>query len=318
MKDKFERLIGMIRNFGLCFSIKYYFYLHYSTARYLDLVYKQIRDDICSTILTYQKKNDFVSDNNKVKPANRKYYIWVCWWQGEKNMPILTRRCYENLILNKPEDAEVILIDKDNYNDFCDIPLWIIEMVNNGKMSITTFSDILRQSLLAQNGGFWIDSTIYVNKRIPEQFMGNYPFWSIKIRKDKLTQNKGTMISGGKWSGFIQKGIKGNIVNSFVQSAFAEYYKKHDITLDYFIQNIIMMIGYNELLSIKKTIDNVEYSNEDVYLLNELLDNPYNDNLWGQCSSIFYKLSYKEKHESQIGEAKTIWGHILEGCINDK
>jgi hypothetical protein len=39
-----------------------------------------------------------------------------------------------------------------------------------GKMTVTHFSDILRFNLLKNNGGLWLDATIFVNKPIPEKY----------------------------------------------------------------------------------------------------------------------------------------------------
>ena len=87
--------------------------------------------------------------------------IWVFWWQGKDRMPSLVEKCYQSVIRNKGR-RHVILITKDNIKQYATIPDYIYEKVNNGEITLTHLSDILRFNLLNEYGGLWIDSTIYL------------------------------------------------------------------------------------------------------------------------------------------------------------
>ena len=94
--------------------------------------------------------------------------IWVFWWQGENVAPELVKLCIKSIRLNAGNHP-VHIITKDNYNEFTNIPDYIIRKLEDGKITLTHFSDILRMNLIAYNGGFWIDSTIFCSKKIEER-----------------------------------------------------------------------------------------------------------------------------------------------------
>ena len=64
-----------------------------------------------------------LSESKKVSFINEKSPIWVCWWQGEINMPNIVRICYESICANSGTHP-VKLITKDNYSDSCLLKQW--------------------------------------------------------------------------------------------------------------------------------------------------------------------------------------------------
>lgn len=50
--------------------------------------------------------------------------IWIFWWQGASNMPSIVKKCYQSIIKNK-NNAEVILITKDNIRNYANLPEYI-------------------------------------------------------------------------------------------------------------------------------------------------------------------------------------------------
>jgi hypothetical protein len=79
----------------------------------------------------------------------------------------------------------------------------VIEKFEAGKMSITALSDILRVTLLAQYGGFWIDSTVFISDHFPMEF----------IQRDYYAQRMYDPVKWkheackGRWCGFLMGGI---------------------------------------------------------------------------------------------------------------
>lgn len=71
--------------------------------------------------------------------------IWVCWFQGEENMPELVRMCYKNL-QNKIARSEInlILLTYQNIEQYVEIPNYIKEKYHNGIISNAHYSDILQ------------------------------------------------------------------------------------------------------------------------------------------------------------------------------
>lgn len=79
-------------------------------------------------------------------------YIFVCWWQGEADMSPMIRECYQR-IKQFNTDKKVILITADNMNQWVQFPDYIITKFNEGKITKTHMSDLLRCALLRDWGG---------------------------------------------------------------------------------------------------------------------------------------------------------------------
>lgn len=86
--------------------------------------------------------------------------IWVCWWQGLDNAPLIVQRCVESIRRNAG-NREVIVITDENYEQYVHIPDWVKAKQEAGIITRTNLSDLLRLSLLAEHGGLWLDSTFY-------------------------------------------------------------------------------------------------------------------------------------------------------------
>ncbi len=90
--------------------------------------------------------------------------IFIFWWDGFENTPDVVKCCLASVRKNYP-DCTLIEISKNNYRDYTDINPIIEKDYLKGKISVQTFSDILRFNLLKNNGGLWIDSTIFFKSR---------------------------------------------------------------------------------------------------------------------------------------------------------
>ena len=111
--------------------------------------------------LKYGKYISNVYSDSSIKNIERNCNIWIFWWQGEKKMPLIVKKCYESVKSNA-KDHKVVLIDKNNLNNYVDFPQFIYDRIETGNMTITHFSDILREKLLYMYGGIWMDATIFM------------------------------------------------------------------------------------------------------------------------------------------------------------
>jgi hypothetical protein len=86
--------------------------------------------------------------------------IWILWFQGEKNAPMVVSKCIESWKKYHP-NWKVIIIDENTYSDYINIS----SIIKNNKEFITKtlLSDIVRVNLLNKYGGVWVDSTCYCN-----------------------------------------------------------------------------------------------------------------------------------------------------------
>jgi hypothetical protein len=112
------------------------------------------------------KIKNIKKDESKINNEKEKI-ICFCWLQGVDEAPLLVKRCYEN-IQKFCFDYKINFIDSKNFSQYTNIPDYIISKWNKGIISNTHFSDILRINLLAEQGGTWIDSTVLLTAKIPQ------------------------------------------------------------------------------------------------------------------------------------------------------
>ena len=162
--------------------------------------------------------------------------IWFCWLQGIDNAPELVKVCYEALQKNVP-DKEIILIDWNNYNDYIELPDFIIEKVNAGIISKAHLSDLIRLELLIKYGGYWIDSTVLctdgsILKKIDDTKLFMYSFYYFGFNPEIMELNN--------W--FIYSTTNNNIL-CLVRKMLYMYWKDYNRTIDYFVFHLIMTIA---------------------------------------------------------------------------
>ena len=295
--EKIKKLYSIMRQFGIIFSLKYVFFkVTNNNEKYIKLIYKYVERFLEPLINEYNSREYAIPENSK---AHERFHVWICWWQGEEKMPELCKICYQRLQQMLPSNADIHLITSRNFKEFIDIPKCILTQLEENKITITYFSDILRESLLAKYGGLWIDSTVYVSNRISEDYFSNYQFWSVKIPPDYIDKKYiGQEISKGKWCGFIMLGKCGNVLNSFVKDAMYLYAKSHDTIIDYFLQNLIIAIGYDRIPKLRALLDALPYNNISIYELYEIIDEEFQEDKWLDLTkdSSFFKLTWKRQY----------------------
>lgn len=107
--------------------------------------------------------------------------IWVFWWQGLDEAPFIIKLCINNM-KKYIKDREIILITKDNFSYYINLPNFIMKKFNNGNISIQQFSDIIRVYLMYNYGGIWLDATILIKDKLDNAIF-NYNFYSVKREK---------------------------------------------------------------------------------------------------------------------------------------
>ncbi|WP_262495111.1 capsular polysaccharide synthesis protein [Labilibacter marinus] len=234
--------------------------------------------------------------------------IWQCWWQGEEFLEGITKVCVDSVRKNF-KSYKVVLITKDNYYKYVFLPKHIISKMENGEISLTVFSDILRTSLLKQNGGLWIDVTVYITEKIKDRYL-NLDFFSCKE-----TSKDNFYVSNYRWSTFCFGGNKEHVVFDFISQFFYEYWKTKNILIDYYLFDYIIDIGYDNIESIKVAIDNVPITNPSKHLLQEYLNKPYDSMLFEslKTNTMFFKLSRKANYENILEDGKiSFWGYLMD------
>ncbi len=234
--------------------------------------------------------------------------IWVFWWQGLQNAPEVVKKCRKILKRENSGKYEVIEVNKDNFNQYCSIPPHILKLLDAGKITVTQFSDMLRASLLYENGGIWIDSTVLSLHSVEEQII-QYPFFTIHLNYP----DDGT-VAKFKISGFFLACKKGNTYMKLLRDFMFAYWKKQKLLINYLLIDYCMILIANENKEYDRLLNSVPLSNPNVHTLREHINDEYNIKEWENVTknTNFFKLSYKIKlNQSTPNGYFTNYYHIL-------
>ena len=267
---------------------KYYEFKHNYLIRLLD---KKYGNEVNKNTEEYSVKEKIQKDSP----------IWVFWLQGEDGMPPLVKACYKS-ILNNAEKHTVILLSKDNVRDYVNLPEYIYEKLNSKKMLPAYFSDIVRENLLYEYGGVWMDATMYMTAPLPDEIYdckyytvkGVSPIWD--------------------WTTFFQASGKGNIFPKEVSHLFNCYWKDYDSAITYLLFDCLFAVARNHNNDIDEQIKKLPSKDKSIFLmLDEYIEVPYSEEIMkrlGEKTSI-HKLTYKGDYKKEIDGQPTIWGHLL-------
>lgn len=250
------------------------------------LILSYLKKDLSDVIGSYRSRLEI--DGNSVTSSK---IIWLLWWQGDESMPPLVRACIESTKKNA-NGAEVILITKNNFLSYIDIPLYILEKHKNGQISLAQLSDIIRYSLIEKYGGLWLDATIYTGHLIPaEIFNYNFFIWHTE-------QEKNCYVQQNDYHGFIVGSKRNEKLVSFVREMLYEYWKRHDILIDYFLVDYLVYIGKQSFPEIMSEIDSLPKMSKRIYEMKAMLDQAYDKNKFEELTNacLFSKLDWHKKY----------------------
>lgn len=225
----------------------------------------------------------------------KNYRIWTLWWQGEAQMPPIVKATIESI--KKSTNKEVVIITKDNYLEWIELPDCIKEKIRTNGIGLAHLSDYIRISLLCKYGGLWIDSTVYCANRIPE-WIYNQTFFTIKA-----SSHSHKYIPMGKWNMQILGSNQTNCrIFVYMKYFLEEYWSKYDKPIDYCFFDYGMEIQYNNDKNSKQLIDNVPMTNENMHSLLPILNSTYDEHVFSGLISntTFFKLTYKLNFLNQI------------------
>lgn len=323
LKDKLHKKLKItketLKNFGIIYAIydfmtefvfrdknkKITQQLHYKKH---EKVKKYLLNKYKNTINKYmnEKENDCVIETNAP--------VWIFWYQGLEYAPDIVKACI-NINKSSLKNHKITIITKENILELVDIPQYIIEKVENGTISLTHFSDILRVSLLYKYGGIWIDATILCNKEISPDIY-NYTFYTVKHNLFSDYH-----VCKGKWFDAFLASAKGNKLMKYMQECFFEYWKNENSLITYLLIDCFFAIGYENIKFIKDEIDNVPINNQSIFELENNLSKPYNKEFFDidNLNTYIFKTNYKRKLLIKKDEKSTYYNEILKkGKIEEK
>ncbi len=285
-------------------------------------LYKPFRNRFCLSqaekkhefILSYLRKEhaDIInryrsySEPEFEEPEHR--YIWTLWWQGEETAPPLIQSCFSSIRRNA-NGAELVILTKDNYRKYIELPEYILEKREKGYISFAQLSDIFRFTLLEKYGGLWLDSTIYTAQPIPEDYFSMHFF----SQHTKWAET--CFVQHNLFHGFIIGSQKKGKLVSFVRDMFFDYWEKHDTLIDYLMIDYLIMLAYEEFHDIKAEIDSLAYTSERLYDLVNVLSEPYDEEYFMELENdcIFSKLDWHRKYKMTADGKPTYYSVLTDG-----
>lgn len=238
--------------------------------------------------------------DNLQKLSNTEQNIFLMWFQGYEQMPLIIKKCFESVKKQFP-NRKIILITENNFNEYISLDSIIIDKYKKGTITRTTLSDIIRAKLLYEYGGMWIDATIFLSKAFDEEYFQSELYGPCGIKSE---MNKDWNIIFDKTNGWNGWCMGSCFVNypffDFLYNSFVEYYKTEDYILDYFQIDFATRLFYDSNIHfqnhIKSRKENNIYSHELARKMNKNA-NKKNIKEINELLEIepIHKLTYKRK-----------------------
>lgn len=259
----------------------------------IDDYFKLKKETLIFDVLQYlkQHKEVYSSSTIKRKEIAPDDVIWTAWFQGGGDLPPLIFKCIDSF--TKIKNRKVIIIDKNNYSDYIQLPTSIVEKFNKGMISYTAFSEIIRISLLAEYGGLWLDATIFVDRDI--SFLINEKRY-VSLRSHQNLSNGNLMGAFPVYLLYLNGRSEGFDDIKFYLLA---YWQLFDIQVDYFLVDYIFKYVYLNNESFKKDTDANPLLGKKRFFLNDIMNKPYNKSDAEELKNNqvpVYKLSNKLKY----------------------
>lgn len=231
---------------------------------------------------------DLKSDEHTL--TNEEKNIFVFWWDGFNVAPKLVKKCLQQLHKFYGDEFNIIEIDQFNFKNYTDIPNPIVSRLKKGSLSIQTFSDVLRFNLLKNNGGYWVDSTIFFTQKFELlDKLEKERFATISFSSSASFFNyKNTACS---WSGFFIGAKKGNALIKTLDYVMCEYLIKYTKRNPYFLIDMIFMLSKIHHIDNDVLYDTFKTEEDMFYLMNHL-EAPADDQAIFKVNSIPQKMSW--------------------------
>ena len=306
-----QKAVGMLRKFCPRFTYSLIFGKQNSKELVSAMGNRGKWLDACYNVLSKEFES-FVKGYQFVPPEETNCKkVWVCWLQGEENMPEVVRICIDSIKQNVPKDYSVEFVDNTNLREWVDIPQRIYDLLHAGKLRPAYFSDIVRMRLLSQYGGIWIDSTVFVSAPIPDDFFEKR-LYSIQAKDE---EHRSEDLYYGALTSFLIGGSNQCPLFDFLYNFFITYSNKHWILIDGHLINIAFRIAYeNNIGGIREDINNIGVNNANRNLLFLEINKPFNEEQWVELTNhqIFHKMNWRTKYLDDCTNQKTFYYHLKE------
>lgn len=196
----------------------------------------------------------------------------------------------------------------ENYKDWVSFPNHIQEKIDNGTISRTHMTDLLRLELLEHYGGTWIDATVFCSGKNIPSFIWDSDFFIYQIMKPGLDGH------AQRTSSWFLNSCTNHPIVLLVKELLYEYWKNNTKIVDYFLIHDFMELAIEAYPEEWKEVIPVSSSIPHILLLR--LGEQYNESVWNAVKEMtpFHKLSWKfsEKQLAVMNQPGTFYSVIFQ------
>lgn len=237
------------------------------------------------------------------KSQTRSNKVWVCWLQGMESAPTLVQQCYRSLQQHLT-DREIILLTKDNLEQYIQLPHFIIEKLDKGIIPPAQFSDLVRLELLIRHGGTWIDATVLCTDDNIPSYMLDSDLFMFQTLKPGLDGHSSCI------SNWFITACTNHPLLLLTQHLLYDYWKKNKKMSNYFIFHDFFQMAIETYPEQWNRV--IPFCNSIPHILLLRLFDSYDHQTWQAIQQMtpFHKLSYKFSQE-QAQEPSTYYHNII-------
>jgi hypothetical protein len=173
-----------------------------------------LKIDVRSALLPYAAR----LEPSRGPPQREFGPIWQYWHSGRDNAPDICQICLDSVKLHAG-DREIITLDEHSTDQYIRLPPHLL--TKREQISPVHFADIIRAHLLAEYGGTWIDTTVFLTGSI-DHITCELPFFAFTRPNDPL------MLSN--W--FIHSAA-GHPLMCAMRDMLTDYWKTNEVVPDY-------------------------------------------------------------------------------------
>lgn len=214
--------------------------------------------------------------------------IWQFWDNPVgKTTPGIVKASLESVEKFKG-DFEHKILNNSTFENYSDLPGFVLDKFKKGQIDYTHFSDLLRLNLLKNHGGIWLDATGYMTNFVPEYILDEDFFVFLTDESSRFPYS------------FVQscfiRAKKGSFLCEAWHEMSVEYWKTETKKLEYFQIHLMFRALVEQNPTAKDLFKKMPHCSEsETHQLARKLLQQYDAIEWEKIkqASFFQKATYK-------------------------
>jgi hypothetical protein len=309
----FRKIVNKMGWYNLNSSNKY---------RFVKEMYEETRAMIQIQPLVDQvllENSEYISINCEQKAdlsLSKKPKLFQYWHQGINEIPGIVRNCYSSVDYFLSDHFEIIRIEQSTLSDYIELPTHILNAREEERMTIAHFSDIIRNKLLLEYGGLWLDSTVLITGK--EDVL---EFISLNNRlmfsRFVFSNPKEHAVQFESWIIYSKK--THNRLWYLADKVLTRYWNEHDMVNNYFLYHIVLTIIFMKLPELKTDFhwENRYYLGNSLDLGRYLIAKDFNEIDWDNMlkKTNIHKLDFKNEPKVPSSFASFFWSDQIKNKL---